>query len=73
MQECKEIPLSVVMENTKAKLNQSFNQIITESKLPAYLIEGMISDILSQVRNQKNLELLSDINTMQSANKTEEG
>lgn len=73
MQECKEIPLSVVMENTKAKLNQSFNQIITESKLPAYLIEGMISDILSQVRNQKNLELLSDINTMQSANNTEEG
>lgn len=72
MQEHKEISLSIAMENTKCKLNQTFKQIISDSKLPAYLIEGMITDILSQIRNQKNLELLSDINTMQSAETTEE-
>jgi hypothetical protein len=68
----KVIPLSVAMENTRGRLNQAFNQIIGESKLPAYLIEGMLAEILSEIRNRKNLELISDINAMQNKENTEE-
>lgn len=73
MEENNGIPLSVAMENTKAKLNQAFHQIISESKLPAYLIEGMVLEMLSEIRNHKNLELLSDINAMQNKDKNKGG
>lgn len=66
------LPLSVLMENTKGKLTQAFNQIIGESHLPAYLLEGMLLELLSETRNRKNLELISDINTMQNKDKAEE-
>ena len=58
------IPLSVIMENTKGKFIHAFNQVIEESKLPAYLVEGMLIELLSEVRNRKNMELISDINAM---------
>lgn len=59
-------PLSVLMENARGKLIQAFNQILDETKLPAYLMEGMLLELLSETRNRKNLELISDINAMQS-------
>lgn len=59
-------PLSLLMENARGKLIQAFNQIIDETKLPAYLMEGMLLELLSETRNRKNLELISDINAMQS-------
>lgn len=58
------IPLSVLLENTKIRMTDSVNKVIQESNLPAYLIEGILSDILSDVRKQKNLELASDYATM---------
>ncbi len=65
-------PLSVLMENARGKLIQAFNQVLDETKLPAYLMEGMLLELLSETRNRKNLELISDINTMQNKEKTEE-
>ena len=69
MEEKKNIPLSVVMENTKGKMTAAVNQIVNEAKLPAYLIEGILLGILSDVRNQKNLELISDYNAMNQEEK----
>lgn len=66
------IPLSVLMENARGKLIQAFNQVLDETKLPAYLMEGMLLELLSETRNRKNLELISDINAMQNKEKTEE-
>lgn len=54
------IPLSVLLENTKIRMTDSVNKVIQESNLPAYLIEGILLGILADVRNQKNLELVSD-------------
>lgn len=68
----KGIPLSVLMENARGKLIQAFNQVLDETKLPAYLMEGMLLELLSETRNRKNLELISDINTMQNKENTEE-
>ena len=66
------IPLSVLMENARGKLVQAFNQLLDETKLPAYLMEGMLLELLSETRNRKNLELISDINAMQNKENTEE-
>lgn len=57
------LPLSFTMEKTKIKLLQAFNQIIDESKLPAYLVEGMLLDFLAEIRDRKNAEITSDFNT----------
>ncbi len=60
------MPLSVIMESAKNSLKASVNSVLNDTKLPAYLVEGMICEILAEVRNQKNIELLADINTMNS-------
>ncbi|MBT9694698.1 hypothetical protein GPK53_01530 [[Eubacterium] rectale] len=49
------------------------NKVIQESNLPAYLIEGILSDILAEVRKQKNLELASDYATMNEEKDKKEG
>lgn len=69
MENMKNVPLSVMMENTKGMMFEAFQQVQEKSNLPAYLMEGILVDLLSQVRNQKNLELLSDMNRM---NQTEQ-
>lgn len=71
----KNIPLSVMMENTKCMMFEAFQQVQEKSNLPAYLMEGIVVDLLSQVRNQKNLELVSDMQRMNQSEqeKQEEG
>lgn len=71
----KNIPLSVMMENTKGMMFETFQQVQEKSNLPAYLMEGIVVDLLSQVRNQKNLELVSDMQRMNQSEqeKQEEG
>ena len=65
------IPLSVLLENTKIRMTDSVNKVIQESNLPAYLIEGILSDILAEVRKQKNLELASDYASKSEEDKKE--
>lgn len=64
-------PLSVLMEETHVKLTVVVNKIIEESKLPAYLIEGMIMELLSDVRKKKARELISDMRVSSAAIVTE--
>ena len=59
-------PLNILLENTRSKFIQAFNQVIDETKLPACLYEGMLLEILSEIRSRKNFELMSDINTLKS-------
>ncbi len=66
------MPLSVVLERTKLQLIQSFNQVIAENKLPAYLYEGILLDILSDARSRKNLELVADLSNYQAQSETEQ-
>lgn len=68
----KNIPLSVMIENAKGMMIDAFNQVQEKSNLPAYLMEGIIVDLLSQVRNQKNLELVQDYNRMNQVAESEE-
>ena len=65
----KNVPLSVLMESAKGEFIQAFNRVVDETRLPAYLYEGMLLELLSEVRNRKNLELISDINAMKEDKK----
>lgn len=58
------VPLSIMMENAKGLMIDAFNQMQEKTNLPAYLMEGIILDLLAEVRNQKNLEIVSDYNRM---------
>ncbi|MGN1111569.1 MAG: hypothetical protein ACI4RP_00050 [Acutalibacteraceae bacterium] len=59
-------PLSLIIENARGKFIQTFNQVIDETKLPAYLVEGMLLELLAEVRSRKSLEIITDINAMQN-------
>ena len=58
------VPLSVLLEKAKGKFFQAFNQVIDETRLPAYLCEGIVLELLADIRNRKNFELISDIEIM---------
>lgn len=66
------LPLSIIIENARGKLIQAFNEVLAETKLPAYLTEGIILEILSEVRSRKNLELVSDYNRVNQNTEKEE-
>lgn len=72
MDKMKSIPLSVMMEQAKAKATAAFSQIQEETHLPAYLLEGIIAGILADVRNQKNIELATDFASMNQEDDSEQ-
>lgn len=53
-------------------MTDAFNQIVEQSNLPAYLLEGIVADLLSEIRKQKNLELVSDMNRMKQTEHSEQ-
>ena len=57
-----DLPISLKIENAKGKLLSALNDTSIEYKLPAFILEGVISDILSDVRSQAKIELLNDVN-----------
>ena len=67
-------PLSVIMENAKTKLITAFNATAQESRLPAFLLEGIVEGLLADIRARKNSELAAEIQTMnrEGENKTDE-
>lgn len=58
------LPISIKVENARLALNAAFNQIIAETNLPAFLYESIILSLLSEVRDRKNLELVSEMNAL---------
>ena len=69
----KSIPLSILLENAKGKFITAFNQIVEETNLPAYLMEGIIVEVLAETRARKNLELFSYYNSMNQTETKKEG
>ena len=64
--------VSLMMENAKGAMKYAFNQIVEQSNLSAYLLEGIVADLLSEIRKQKNLELVSDMNRMKQTEHSEQ-
>lgn len=57
-------PLSVTLETARRKLVSAVNEVLDETKLPAYLVEGVFLGILADLRARKTLELIADYNAM---------
>lgn len=58
-----DMPLSVVMESARTKLITAFNETAQESRLPAFLLEGIVEGLLADIRARKNAELAAAMNT----------
>ncbi len=52
--------LSIILETAKGKFVSAFNEVLADTKLPAFLAEGIVLEILADIRNRKNFELLTD-------------
>lgn len=62
-------PLSQIIENSRGMMTNALNQVQEETKLPAFLMEGIILDLLAEVRKQKNLEMVYEINKLKEKEK----
>lgn len=52
--------LIIILERARAILKNALNRVIKETALPAYLIEGLLLDLLADVRAQKAVELAAE-------------
>lgn len=71
--EKKQIPLSVIMEEAKKGYIEGIQKVNEKYNLPAFLAEPILSGILADIRQQKNLELASDYASLQSQEPEKEG
>lgn len=58
------LPLSILLEKTKGRLVSAMNEALSESGLPAYLMEGLVLEVLSDVRMEKAHELAMDMSEL---------
>ena len=68
----KAIPLSVMLENAKKMTASAIQDVLNQTKLPAYLFEGILVGLLADIREQKNNELIADIHMMHQEQKEDE-
>lgn len=66
------MPLSILLEKTKGKLVSAMNEVLSESGLPAYLMEGLVLEVLADVRLQKAHELAMDMSEILEQRETVE-
>lgn len=52
------LPLNVKLNNCKKMLDNCITSIIMEYGLPAFLVEGILSEVLLDVKKQSNNELV---------------
>ena len=65
-----DLPISLKIENAKGKILSVLNDSSIEYNLPAFILEGIMADILADVRSQAKIELLNDMNLiLKSKNK----
>lgn len=58
------IPLCILIEQAKGIMFGALEKTINETKLPAYLIEGVMFEVLANIKNQKNIEVINELNTI---------
>lgn len=60
----KDKPLIVILDEARKMTIQSINDILAKTKLPAFLMEGIVMEVLSDIRKLKNIELENAIKEM---------
>lgn len=59
-----ELPLNIKLENVRGMLNTALSQATMEYGLPAFLISGILADILLEVKRQEKIELTNSYNNI---------
>lgn len=59
-----DMPLNVKLENVRGKLNTVLSEVTMEYGLPAFLIIGVLSDVMLDVKRQEKIELTNSYNNM---------
>ena len=68
-----ELPISLKIANAKGKILSAVNLASVEYNLPAFILEGILADILSDTRAQARMEDLNDVNSiLEEKNKIEQ-
>ncbi len=57
------IPISLAVQSARLELISATNQIATKYKLPASLLDGIMSSVLADVRSQEFAEILRAANS----------
>lgn len=52
--------LMVAVEEARLKIYAAVNQIVEETKLPPFLVEGIVAELLSEIRKQKVIDLITE-------------
>ena len=65
--EKKNVPLSVIMKEAKKGYIEGIQKVNEKFNLPAFLAEPILSGILADIRQQKNIELANDYASLQNA------
>lgn len=58
----KESMLNISLENLRGKINTAISEGIMEYGLPAFLVAGVLADILLEVKRQEKIELVNSFN-----------
>lgn len=56
--------LNIKLENVRGKLNTAISESIMEYGLPAFLVSGILADIMLDVKRQEKIELTNSYNNM---------
>jgi len=67
-----ELPISLKIANSKGKILSCVNMASVEYNLPAFILEGIIADILAEIKSQARIETLNDVNSILGKNKSEQ-
>ena len=59
-----DIPLNIKLENVRGKLNTTLSEVTMEYGLPAFLISGILADIMLDVKRQEKIELTNSYNNI---------
>lgn len=59
-----EVPLNVKLENVRGMLNTALSQATMEYGLPAFLVSGILADILLEIKRQEKIELTNSYNNI---------
>lgn len=67
-----QLNLCTEIEETRCEIVTAINSINARRGLPAYLLDGILSSILAEVRNQKSAEMIIAINREENEEEGEE-
>lgn len=59
-----DLPLNIKLENVRGMLNTTLSKATMEYGLPAFLIIGVLADLLLEVKRQEKIELMNSYNNV---------